>query len=136
MPLMHFRRTFVEKLFAIHKGFERWRQGSIPDIRPFVRHYYDLYVLAGTPEVLDLLTSDEYQEIKEDHDQISRKHFGAHHAPPANLRFATCDALFPPAERAAKVELAYEEQCRLLCSGTFPPWDAVQARFAEIRDQL
>jgi hypothetical protein len=59
MRLMHFRRTFVEKLFAVHKGLQRWRRGELPDCRPFVRHYYDLHALAGTPEVLAMLASDE-----------------------------------------------------------------------------
>lgn len=48
MDLLHFRRTFVEKLFAIHGKVERLEQEGVPLGRD-VRHYADLYVLASAP---------------------------------------------------------------------------------------
>jgi hypothetical protein len=105
-------------------------------IRPFVRHYYDLYVLAGTPEVLAMLESDEYRELRQDHDRISRVHFRGHHAPPAGLRFAGSDALFPPPDLVADIERAYDAQCKLLCYGEHPTWEQVQGRLHALRDRL
>ena len=95
MTLLHFRRTFVEKLFAIHGKVERLKQGGTPLGRD-VRHYADLYVLAGRPEVLDMLASPEYESIRRDYDEKSRAYFANSHRPPNNLHFASSDALFPP----------------------------------------
>ena len=48
--------------------------------------------------------------------------------------FAKSDALFPPAELAARIGSAYEAQCRILCYGAYPPWEDVQAQLMEVRD--
>lgn len=57
------RRTFVEKLFAIHGKVELFkREGRL--VGPCARHYYDLFELARQPEVRDMLRSDEYAAIK------------------------------------------------------------------------
>lgn len=74
MRLLHFRRTFVEKLFAIHAKAEILKRDGRP-IGTYARHYYDLYQLAATPEVQAMLASAEYAAIKDDHDRISRAHF-------------------------------------------------------------
>ena len=42
MRLLHFRRTFVEKLFAIHGKIELLKRDRRP-IGGYARHYYDLY---------------------------------------------------------------------------------------------
>jgi hypothetical protein len=44
MMLLHFRRTFVEKLFAIHNNIEVYQRNKVPFDR-YTRHYYDLYQL-------------------------------------------------------------------------------------------
>ena len=44
-------------------------------IGSYARHQYDLYQLAGHPEVLAMLKSDEYGHMKADYDEISRTHF-------------------------------------------------------------
>src|SRR5207302_11217155 len=74
MRLLHFRRTFVEKMFAIHSKVEllkcdRQALGS------YARHYYDLLQLSAQAEVTNMLKSTEYDAIKTDYDQISRKFF-------------------------------------------------------------
>jgi hypothetical protein len=63
MRLLHFRRTFVEKMFAIHAKVEAFKKGG-KEIGGYARHYYDLYCLAERPEVLAMLRSDEYAAIK------------------------------------------------------------------------
>ena len=70
MRLLHFRRTFVEKMFAIHAKVEAFKKAG-KAIGGYARHYYDLFCLAERPEVLAMLRSDEYAVIKADYDRIS-----------------------------------------------------------------
>lgn len=42
MRLLHFRRTFVEKMFAIHAKVEAFKKTGI-GIGGYARHYYDLF---------------------------------------------------------------------------------------------
>ena len=50
MRLLHFRRTFVEKMFAIHSKVELLKRDGQP-LGTYARHYYDLFQLAEQPEV-------------------------------------------------------------------------------------
>jgi hypothetical protein len=135
MRLLHFRRTFVEKLFAIHGRVELFKRDGQP-LGPYARHYYDLAQLAGQPDVTAMLASDEYAAIKADYDEISRTHFPRSYFAPPQMRFAGSDALFPPAALAATLGVEYEGQCRQLCFGPYPPWNDVQRRFQELRGLL
>ncbi len=135
MRLLHFRRTFVEKMFAIHAKVEAFKQAG-REIGGYARHYYDLFCLAERPEVLAMLRSDEYGVIKADYDRISRAHFEKSYVPPPGMSFAQSDALFPPAELRTVIAAGFEAQCRVLCFGPFPSWDEVQARLEEIRALL
>ena len=135
LRLLHFRRTFVEKMFAIHSKVELLKRANQP-IASYARHYYDLYQLAARPEVRTMLQSDEYAAIKADYDRISRAHFPKSYFHPEGMRFARSDALFPPPELAAIIGPEYEQQCRTLCYGAYSPWTEVQARFGELRDML
>src|SRR5690606_9475107 len=74
MRLLHFRRTFVEKLFAIHKRIKMLKKDGTP-VGSQTRHYYDLYQLGGREEVRRMLKSDEYAELKADYDRVTRKYF-------------------------------------------------------------
>lgn len=51
MRLLHFRRTFVEKMFAIHGKVDTFQKTGL-GIGSYTRHYYDLFCLADRPEVL------------------------------------------------------------------------------------
>jgi len=135
MRLLHFRRTFVEKMFAIHAKVDAFKQAGIP-IGGYARHYYDLYCLAGTPEVRAMLASAEYAAIKSDYDHISTEHFPKSYVPPPDMTFAKSDALFPPASLAAALAVEYESQCRVLCFGEFPSWSDVQSRLDAVRELL
>lgn len=135
MTLLHFRRTFVEKLFAIHGKIERLKADGHPLGRD-ARHYADIHVLAGQPEVLAMLHSDEYALICADYDEKSRAFFPAGHRPPEGLRFAASDALFPPDELRAQIEPDYERECQRLFFRPHPPFDAVLERLRGIRDLL
>jgi hypothetical protein len=135
LRLLHFRRTFVEKMFAIHAKVELFKREQRP-IGSYARHYYDLFQLADRQEVRDMLQSAEYATIKADYDQISRTHFPKSYFHPEGMSFARSDALFPPAELATVIGTEYEQQCKVLCYGPFPTWAEVQARLEELRQHL
>jgi len=135
MRLLHFRRTFVEKMFAIHAKVDAFKKTG-REIGGYARHYYDLFCLAERPEVLAMLRSEEYASIKADYDWISREHFEKSYVAPPDMSFAKSDALFPPPELRAAIAASFEAQCRVLCFGPFPSWDEVQACFESIRGML
>jgi len=135
MTLLHFRRTFVEKLFALHGKVERLKTDGYPLGRD-ARHYADIHVLAGTGEVLAMLNSDEYAAIEADYDANSRAFFPKSYRPPDGLTFAASDALFPPDELRATIEADYERECTRLFFRPHPPFDHVLARLREIRTLL
>ena len=135
MRLLNFRRTFVEKLFAIHSKVELLKRDGRP-IGSYARHYYDLFQLAALPEVAAMLRSDEYAAIKADYDAISRAYFPQSYFCPSEMSFAGSDGLFPQGEQARTIAGEYEVQCRQLCFGPYPPWEDVQARFEDLRESL
>ena len=132
MRLLHFRRTFVEKLFAIHAKVDAFKPTGIA-IGSYARHYYDLYCLAVRPEVQQMLVSDEYSKINSDYDQISRANFPKSYVPPPGMSFAQSDALYPSGELETAMAIEYESQCRVLCFGRFPGWNELRQRFDSIR---
>lgn len=135
LRLLHFRRTFVEKMFAIHGKVELLKRDKQP-LGSYARHYYDLFQLSLQEEVLNMLRSDEYAAIKKDYDQISRAHFPRSYFYPKDMSFANSDALFPPAELAATIAPQYEAQCQMLCFGAYPSWPKLQAHFQNLRSLL
>jgi hypothetical protein len=135
LRLLHFRRTFVEKMFAIHSKVELLKRDRQP-LGTYARHYYDLFQLAAREEVIAMLESAEYAAIKQDYDRISRIHFPRGYFYPEDMSFARSDALFPPTELAALIAGEYEGQCRLLCYGPYPSWAGIQARLVELRGLL
>jgi hypothetical protein len=135
MRLLHFRRTFVEKLFAIHGKVELFKRDGRP-VGTYARHYYDLFELAGQQEVKEMLRTDEYAAIKGDYDAVSRAHFAQRYFAPPDMSFARSDALFPSSELARVLGPEYEAQCGQLCLGPYASWADVQARFEELKDLL
>ena len=135
MRLLHFRRTFVEKLFAVHSKVEKFKQTGI-GIGGYARHYYDLFCLAERQEVLEMLHSSEYGAIKADYDKVSKKHFEIDYAAPPDMNFAKSDAIFPKGDMEMALAAEFDKQCRILCFGEFPTWRQVQQRFMEIQDFL
>jgi hypothetical protein len=135
LRLLHFRRTFVEKMFAIHGKAELLKREGQP-LGSYARHYYDLIQLAAQTEVIDMLKSTEYAAIKADYDEISRTHFPKSYFHPEGMNFAKSDALFPPPELAKVISAEYEAQCKMLCYGPYLSWAEVQKRFLEIRSLL
>lgn len=135
MRLLHFRRTFVEKLFAIHSKVEKFKQTGI-GIGGYARHYYDLYCLAERQEVLAMLRSNEYEAIKIDYDRVSRKHFETDYVAPPDMNFAKSEAIFPIGNIETALATEFEKQCRILCFGEFPTWGQVQERLISLQHLL
>lgn len=135
MQLLHFRRTFVEKMFAIHGKIERLQRDGTP-LGSYARHYYDLYQLAGQDEVLALLRSAEFAEIQNDYDVISRRHFPRDYSSPPGMDFSTSQALFPASALSDRIGEEYSRQCRQLCYGAYPAWPEVLGRFQQLRELL
>lgn len=133
--LLHFRRTFVEKLFAIHAKVELLKERG-EAIGPYARHYYDLYQLARRDEVRAMLASKEYGDIKADYDRISRVTFSRDYRPPEGMSFARSDALYPASALEAQLRRDFEAQCRHLCYGKAPAWKDVRESFESIRELL
>jgi len=135
MRLLHFRRTFVEKMFAIRSKVELLKRDK-QALGSYARHYYDLYQLSLHPEVEAMLRSEEYGVIKADYDEIGRTHFPKSYFCPEGMSFAHSDALYPSAELSAAIGQEYEAQCKMLCYGSYPSWADVQARFVGMRQLL
>jgi len=135
MTVLHFRRTFVEKLFIVHGLAERLKRDGTSFGRN-ARHYIDLYSLAGESEVEDMLRSTEYGQIEQDYEEISLRFFKKQYERPPDLRFTNSTGIFPTADLRAQITPDYDEQCQTLCYGRYPSFDDVLARFEEIRDLL
>ena len=104
MRVMHFRRTFVEKMFALHAKVEIFKRDGRP-IGTYARHYYDIFCLLQQPEVTDMLTSTEYADIKRDYKAVSEASFPRDYFEPEGMSFANSDALFPPASLRPAIEV-------------------------------
>lgn len=135
LTVLHFRRTFVEKLFIVHSLVERLAADGRPLGRD-ARHYVDLHALAGEDEVREMLRSPEYAEIKEDYEKVSLRFFKKGYLRPPELSFAASPGLFPSRELRDRIVADYDEQCRTLCYGPYPSFDEVVGRFEEIRRLL
>lgn len=132
---LHFRRTFIEKLFVVHALVERLKREGKPLDRD-ARHYYDLHALAGEQEVRKMLASDECLQIKQDCERVSLKFFASTYTAPPELSFAESDGLFPPADLVMQIKPDYDEQCGLLCFGEVPEFETVVGRLEELRPLL
>lgn len=136
MTLLHFRRTFVEKLFTIHGKVVRLLTEGVPLGRD-ARHYPDLFALLGQEAVRRMLDSLEYREIREDYDEKSRQFYPRSYRLPPELCFAEGPALFPDPELWETLARAYHVSCLpFFASRDFPQFDEILARFAEVRALL
>jgi hypothetical protein len=137
MDLLHFRRTFAEKVFTIHCKVEGMRKSG-DALGRNARHYYDLAVLAVCPEIERMLRSDEYATFGSEYREIAARHFRfqTEHLP-ADMRFGQSRALFPDRALADILRPAYQQECRNLCfTDGYPSFDDVLARLERLRSWL
>jgi predicted nucleotidyltransferase component of viral defense system len=135
MMLLHFKRTFVEKLFAIDDKVNKYTQENQP-IDKHARHYYDLYQLAQRDEIKQLLESRDFILIKQDCERLSKKYFPSEQSPLKKINFANSEALFPTGDLRKAISKAYTNQCKILCYGSHPSWEDVEECFSSIRSKL
>jgi Nucleotidyl transferase AbiEii toxin, Type IV TA system len=135
MRLLHFRRTFVEKLFSLHSKVTQYQLDGT-SFANYTRHYYDLVCLAKCPETIAMLQSEEYIEIKQDTDRISQMYFHNQYHPPQDLNFSTSNAFFPTGALRQAIANEYKQQCDTLCLSAYPDWEAVEQCFKELSQWL
>jgi hypothetical protein len=136
MRLLHFRRTFVEKLFTLHTRVERAIRQSRPLGRD-ARHYYDLAMLLEQEETLAMLASDEYEGICGQYRELTQQFFpGQVKFLPVGMNLEESPALFPGDEMRQMLEAAYVQEAESLCYGDYPSFDEVLNRFLRVRDRL
>ena len=135
MPLLHFRRTFVEKMFAIHANVEIFKETG-KSISSYARHYYDRACLGKEEQVQRMLHSDEYSAIKDDYERVSLSAFPKGYFPPTDMRFSNSDALFPPSPLRETLGIEYNRQCSVLCYDAYPSSEEVLKLFEQLRDVL
>jgi nucleotidyltransferase AbiEii toxin of type IV toxin-antitoxin system len=135
LRVLHFRRTFVEKLFALHHKVERGLLEERQPLGSYARHYYDLSQLLGQQEVQVMLRSSEYADIARDYHTLTTRYFPRQLLPPG-MNLAMSQALFPSETLAQELAAEYQRQCQLLCYGEYPSFAAVLAALEGIREFL
>ncbi|WP_025227679.1 nucleotidyl transferase AbiEii/AbiGii toxin family protein [Fimbriimonas ginsengisoli] len=136
MRLLHFRRTFVEKLFTLHSRVERVvRQNR--ELERDARHYYDLAMLLEKEETRKMLETPEYRAICGQYRAITAEFYsGQVKFLPEGMDLSESPALFPTAELRPILERAYRREAGNLCYGKFPTFDEILSGFESIRDDL
>ncbi len=132
MQLLHYRRTYVEKLFTVHQKVTMMLETGEPLGRQ-ARHYADIDALGRREDVRRMLRSAEYQEIKVDYDAKSRQYF-KNYRPPVNLDLSQSVALFPTPEMAEALAVDYERECSNLFYGPYPSFAEVLSGLEEVRE--
>ncbi len=135
MMLLHFKRTFIEKLFTVYSKVELMLNHNESSLGDNARHYYDLVQLARTPEVQELLRSPyEIAEIIENYYAITQKHFPKSPLPDTH-RLCDSRALFPDKDLRHILANAYKIQCDRLCyTYNYPSFDEVLGEFEKMRE--
>ena len=134
MQLLHYRRTYVEKLFTIHQKVAVMLETD-GALGRHARHYADVDALGRLEDVRRMLESTEYQEIKVDYDVKSRQYF-RNYKPPDDLDLSQSVALFPPSELAEMLAADYERECSNLFYGPYPSFEEVLAGLEDVRPFL
>ena len=135
MTLMHFRRTYVEKLFTLHSHVTRMVETG-GGLERSARRYADVHLLAQTDEVKEMLSSPEFAALKADCDKTSRAFFGPAHIALVDLRFSDSPAFFPSEQLKEELRGAYDDECSRLFFGPYPTFDEVLQGFELVRGQL
>ncbi len=136
MRLLHFRRTFVEKLFTLHSRVER-SISQKRDLGRDARHYYDLAMLINHQETQNMLISSEYATICADYRRLTAAFYPAQlKYLPEGMNLQQSNALFPGEPHRAKLMAAYIREVETLCYGPYPTFDSILNAFQDIRTFL
>lgn len=135
MNVLHYRRTFVEKLFALHDKVARGVLAEGGHLGRYARHYYDVSQLLPLAEVQAMLNGPEYREIAADYHRLTSSYF-PNQLLPAGMNLHESPALFPDAELKAILGASYLNECEILCYGSFPSYDEVINALSEARSKF
>jgi predicted nucleotidyltransferase component of viral defense system len=117
-------RTFLEKLFAVHAAFTKDRAAGR------TRHYYDLYQLAGLPEVQAFVVGDDFATVFAD-----VRHFSLEHWPAASILpetgIAQSPALAPDSQALGELTRNYAAE-RILFFHEPPAMTAILERLRQL----
>lgn len=133
MRLLHFRRTFVEKLFTLHSRVERVIEQS-KELGRDARHYYDLAMLLDQPQTRAMLASEEFKVICGQYRDLTTKFYpGQVKLLPDGMDLSESPALFPSDDLKRMLAGAYVREAGTLCYGSYPNFDEVLEGFGGIR---
>lgn len=136
MKLLHFRRTFVEKLFTIHTRVVAARENNAELMRD-ARHYYDLAILIEQPETIAMLESEEFNQICSEYRELTQKYYSRQAAMlPTGMNLSESPALFPDEATSKPIAAAYQRDVESLCYGPYPSFEEIKSRFERIRHLL
>lgn len=124
---LHPKRTFVEKLFALHDAY------ASNEVEAKVRHYYDVYQLLALKEVTDFLGTGPYKDLKMDVAQFTKDNFTDSKVPEGN-DFSTSNAFSPSSEMAQKISRAHDTST--LFFGKRPSAKEILERIKKFRSQF
>ncbi|CAN5494610.1 hypothetical protein BH10BDE1_BH10BDE1_23500 [soil metagenome] len=102
------KRTFVEKLFAIHSAHTNGQ------IEKYVRHYYDVHKLLGLAEIREFIGSADYNSLKVDVASVSQQFFKT--VAPADLDFSRSPAFQSSPELISEIDRSLSAQSGLYFS--------------------
>ncbi len=136
MDLLHFTRTFVEKLSCVHSLVLDYIQNN-REIGRNVRHYADLYALAGLPEVQLFVGTAEYEEVRENIAQNTAEWFSDAIPLEKGAKFADSPAITPSQDLRSALQVAYQNVVpQLFFRGDPPDLDAVLERLGSLAPRL
>lgn len=118
------KRTFVEKLFAIHSAYTNGQ------IEKYVRHYYDVHKLLGLKDIQDFVGTSEYVKLKEDVAKVSEQFFKT--VPPPDLDFSRSAAFQSSSELIAEIDRSLAAQ-RGLYFSELPSARDILSRLAAVQ---
>ena len=127
MPLLHPRRTLVEKLFAIYSAYES------DTIAGKTRHYYDVYKLLELQEVVSFLGTVEYIALKESVAVFSRENWPDSPIP-LEGELAKAAAFSPAGELRSKILTEYQRSD--IFYGAKPQFEEIIARIQQFKSKF
>jgi hypothetical protein len=104
--LQDIRRTFVEKLFAIHAAYHKNRAANQ------TRHYYDLYKLCELEEIKTYTGTAQYRRCFEEVKALSKEHFEKQAVPEGNS-VSSSAAFGPTGEDLSVLDRNYRNESHL-----------------------
>jgi Nucleotidyl transferase AbiEii toxin, Type IV TA system len=135
IPVLHPRRTLVEKLFAVHSACELWAEGRETALQRQGRHFYDLYFLLADGDIATFVGSDSYRELIREIDAFGREYFPRDHRSPPEMRFADSRAFAPTTDLRAAIADDYNSSA-FLFFGEAPDLDSIYKLIAAVRERM